>query len=589
LSEKVAEIRQILSPDTLANEVVNLFQSGITQKQRKIEELKELRNYLFATDTTTTSNKVLPWKNSTTVPKMTQIRDILHTNYMNALFPNDRWLRWEGYSKDAETKEKREKILAYMDNKLREGNFIEIVSELVYDYIDTGNVFADCEYVTDTNQIEGESIADFIGPKAKRISFYDHIFDPTARSYKDSWKITRYIKSIGQLMVELDSRPELSDVNKEILKEMVDIRQQISSYTPAEVDKAAGYQVDGFGSLAEYYASGYVEIIEFEGSIHDMVNNTVKRNRSIWVVDRNKIIYDQPLKTWTGKSTKVHSGWRKRPDNIYAMGPLDNLVGMQYRLDHLENLKADAMDLAVLPPLAIRGDVEEFTWAPGSKIHLGDEGEITELGKNLNGVITAQNEEAILEQKMEDFAGAPKEAAGIRSPGEKTMFEVQTLENARGRIFQQKVNQFEREILEPLLNNMLETARRNIGENATDLIRVMDDDNGVTKFLEITKEDIVAKGKLRPIGSRHFAANAQLIQNLNMVVNNGIWEFIKQHASPKRMAAMVENVMGFDRFELFSDNAFIYEQAETKKTIDAAQDEVMRNQLTEQPDIEENI
>jgi hypothetical protein len=27
------------------------------------------------------------------------------------------------------------------------------------------------------------------------------------------------------------------------------------------------------------------------------------------------------------------------------MGPLDNLVGLQYRIDHLENAKADALDL----------------------------------------------------------------------------------------------------------------------------------------------------------------------------------------------------------------------------------------------------
>lgn len=52
-------------------------------------------------------------------------------------------------------------------------------------------------------------------------------------------------------------------------------------------------------------------------------------------------------RNWLGKTSIVHAGWRYRPDNLWAMGPLDNIVGMQYRIDHLENLKADAMDLAV--------------------------------------------------------------------------------------------------------------------------------------------------------------------------------------------------------------------------------------------------
>ena len=59
---------------------------------------------------------------------------------------------------------------------------------------------------------------------------------------------------------------------------------------------------------------------------------------------------------------------------------------------------------------------------------------------------------------------------------------------------------------------MLEMAKRTL--NTYDVARVIDDDLGVESFLKITKEDITAKGKIRPIGSRHFAARAQLVQNL---------------------------------------------------------------------------
>ena len=55
-----------------------------SNRRPQIERWKELRNYIFATDTTTTSNKSLPWKNSTTLPKLCQIRDNLHSNYISA-------------------------------------------------------------------------------------------------------------------------------------------------------------------------------------------------------------------------------------------------------------------------------------------------------------------------------------------------------------------------------------------------------------------------------------------------------------------------------------------------------------------------
>ena len=55
------------------------------------------------------------------------------------------------------------------------------------------------------------------------------------------------------------------------------------------------------------------------------------------------------------------------------MGPLDNLVGMQYRIDHLENLKADVFDQIAYPIIKIRGDVEDFDFEPAARIYMGEE------------------------------------------------------------------------------------------------------------------------------------------------------------------------------------------------------------------------
>jgi 4-hydroxy-3-methylbut-2-en-1-yl diphosphate synthase IspG/GcpE len=173
---------------------------------------------------------------------------------------------------------------------------------------------------------------------------------------------------------------------------------------------------------------------------------------------------------------------------------------------------------------------------------------------------------------MEEMAGAPKQAMGIRTPGEKTAFEVQSLENAAGRIFQEKTTQFEIELLEKLLNNMLEVAKRHF--NGADVVRIMDDDLGVTEFMKITKEDITAKGKLRPVGARHFAARAQLLQNLSGVANSQIWPGISKHISNKALAKLVEDSLQLQRFELFSDNAQVFEEVETQRFVQQAQEDL---------------
>lgn len=592
MKKVVAEINQLLTKDTLGAQIAWLWTKHTNERMGWMAQKKELRDYIFATDTTTTSNAALPWKNKTTLPKLCQIRDNLHANYLSALFPNDQWLKWEGHGKDAVTKEKRTAIEAYMENKCREGNFRTEISKLVYDYIDYGNAFYDVEWIAETNvdADTGELIPGYIGPKLVRISPHDIVFNPIASSFDDSYKITRYVKTIGELLEELDNKPELG-YNRDIVAKSIELRKTMASYSTDDINKSEAFAVDGFGSLSEYFQSGFIEILEFEGSIHDNVSGEFHKNAIITVVDRSWVVRQARMPSWLGKSTKGHVGWRYRPDNLYAMGPLDNLVGMQYRIDHLENIKADALDLAVQPPLVVSGNVEEFTWQPGEVVYAGEGAAVTELGKNLNGVIGANNEIAILEQKMEEMAGAPKQAMGIRTPGEKTAFEVQTLEMAASRIFQSKIQNFEVNLLEPALNRMLEVSRRMM--DGADLIRVMDNDLGVVKFMELTREDITSSGKLRPVGARHFAAQATLVQNLMGLLNSGVAQdqTVMAHLSGKKIAKMMEEVLGLERYELYGDNIRVLETIETQQFLSQGQEDVMMADATpaEAPEVEGEV
>lgn len=572
MSDKVLEIREYLSPDTPAAWISNLWIDYNNQRIGKLSEWEELRNYVFATDTSTTSNNKLPWKNSTTLPKLCQIRDNLHSNYLSALFPNDDWLVWEGYSQEDSIKTKRSAIEAYMRNKTREGHFRIEMSKLLYDYIDYGNAFATVSFENRFKEMpDGSRIPGYIGPKLHRISPLDIVFNPASSDFTNSYKVLRSIKTIGEIKKMAEDEPENASLASAMARREL-LSLNMGGYSRDDFQKAVGYSVDGFGDLLSYYTSGYVELLEFYGDYHDRVTGELKRNQVITIMDRCHVIRQQDIPSWFGHAPIYHVGWRLRPDNLWAMGPLDNLVGMQYRIDHLENLKADAMDLSVHPPLVISGEVEEFEYGPGVEIHIDADGSIQELGKNLNGVIAAANEIEQLEARMELYAGAPREAMGVRSPGEKTMFEVAQLQNAAGRIFQEKINMFELELEEPALNGMFESAKRNM--DSFDIIRVMDDDLGVQQILEVTREDITATGKLRPIGARHFAAQSQLIQNLSGVFNGPMGQMINPHTSSIQLATLLEDAMGLAKYKLFKPNVAVFEQQETQRLMNQAQEDL---------------
>lgn len=573
MSETVADFLNIskANPDTYAKEIAYMWDKYNNQRRNKIDEWKELRNYVFATDTSTTSNATLPWKNKTTLPKLCQIRDNLHSNYVSSLFPNDEWLRWEGYTTEDSLIETAEAIEGYMRNKTRVSHFTTEVSKVVYDFIDYGNCFATVDFENSVIEDDkGERTVRYIGPILKRISPLDIVFNPTADSFEKSFKIIRSIKTLGELHSMAKNEPD-NEYLQEVLARRDRINEHLGAYTIEDNDKAEGFSIDGFGNLKEYYQSGYVEILEFWGDFYDTKTHGLSEARVITVVDRAVTIRNDSIPSWMGKAPIYHAGWRRRPDNLWAMGPLDNLVGIQYRIDHLENLKADAMDIAVLPPLKIIGEVEQFRYGPGEKIHIDEGGDVQELGKNAQWVITATNEIAQLESRMEQYSGAPSEAMGIRTPGEKTAFEVNQLQNAAGRIFQEKINTFEVELLEPSLNAMLETAARNM--DLKDVVSVMDDDFGVKKFVEITKDMITASGKVKPIGSRHFAAQSQLIQNLNMLMASPMAQMLAPHTSSLKLSKLVEDALNLGRYDLFQPNIAVQEQQELQKIVNATQED----------------
>lgn len=577
MAGKTINIEDILEPDRLGCAIARKFQTWWQFRQVKEQEWKEVQKYVYATDTTKTTNSKLSWSNKTTLPKLCQIRDNLFANYMASMFPKKKNVIWEGASQEDEDQEKRKIIEAYITWVMDRNEFYDEVSKLVLDYIDYGNCFGTVEWVDHTSTPTDGSQArkvGYVGPMLRRICPLDIVLNPTAPSFLESPKIIRSLVSLGEVkeMLERDTADpqELEDA-MELYSYLKGLRLKAGKYAGDSFTKDEIYSVDGFTSYRNYLECGTVEVLTFYGDVYNEDTDTFQRNRVIKVVDRHKVISNRPNPSYFGTAPIYHAGWRLRPDNVWAMGPLDNLVGMQYRIDHLENMKADCFDLIAYPPIKIKGYVEDFTWGPFERIHVSEEGDVEVMSPDVNA-LNADNQIAILEAKMEEMAGSPKEAMGFRTPGEKTAYEVQRLENAASRIFQNKIAQFERSILENLLNAMLELARRQL--NPTTL-RIFDTEYKVAQFKALTAEDITGNGRIKPIAARHFAEQSQIVQNLNQFYASPAYQSVAPHFSSVKAARLWEHLLELEDYDIVEPFIQITEQADAARMSQSAQQSVM--------------
>lgn len=580
MTSKVLELSDVLQPDALATRITEKWQEWDMMRQLKKNDWEEIRRYIYATDTTATTNSSLPWKNKTTIPKLCQIRDNLYANYMATLFPQRKWLVWEANEKDSNSTRKRDAITNYMSWAITQPSFKEEMEKIVLDYIDYGNCFSTVEWIDERVQTkDGRTQTGYIGPAIRRINPLDIVMNPTAENFRSSPKIVRSMVNLGELkgMLEKLSNDENREEYEDLYRYLKDVRSHAQNFDGDWVQKDNLYRIDGFTSFRAYLQSDTVEVLTFYGDLYDPENDTFYKNHVITVVDRHKLIGKKPNPSYFGYPPIFHVSWRRKQDNLWGMGPLDNLVGMQYRMDHIENMKADIFDLVTYPVQKVTGFVEDYTWQPGEKIFASEEGNVELVQPDVN-IMQADMQIQRLEQLMEEMAGAPREAMGFRTPGEKTKYEVQSLENAAARVFQNKIKQFEEQKVEPLLNAELELARRNL--TGSTVIKVFDDEFKTASFQSLTVEDITGIGRIKPIAARHFAEQAQLVQNLTNLTGSQLWPTIQPHFSGIKLAKIMEDVFNLEDYEVVVPYIALAEQADAQKQIQTLQQQVMAENTT---------
>jgi hypothetical protein len=523
---------------------------------------------------------------------MANLYDTLTINYDAALFPNDNWLKWKGNDSEAASKEKRQIVEAYMNTKhaLNASNFRKTMRQLENDWVIFGNAFAEVEYFREysVDPLTEQVLASYVGPRVKRRDPRDIVFNPLASTFRRAPKITRDLYTIAELSRLVEDNPT-DEMWAEILRLAKEHRGVIRQYNQSDIDKDLMLQFDGFGTASQYFDSGLVEVFNFYGDMHwgtRQDQDEYERDRVVTVVDRWAIARDEVVDTWTGSPHIYHVAWRERADNLWGQGPLENLVGLQYRVDHLENARADAFDQMLDPDVVFRGDVEDIMQVGGAKhYYITEQGDISYLRPDTT-VLNADLQIRELTEAMEMFALSPREALGFRTPGEKTASEFTGLTNAAARSFQHKVQIFQ-EFLEDVVNAELEVSVRNL--DGADMIEIVDDDFGAVEFKKITRSDITSNGRLVPMGARHFAREAQLVQNLQQLQMGPLQDpEVAQHFSSIGLAELYQEWFDLANQgdELVQPYVRIEERLESQRRMQVAEDQAAIESQTDAAGVE---
>ena len=572
---KTFDINHDIETDSLAENISNKWLVWVNARAPWEERYRKVLQYLYSTTTDTIYGQASnPWCSNVHIPKLTQLRDVLITYELESLFSLSDYFTFEGFTQDANTLQNRNIIKSLLKNMLDEGGFRETIEKLVTDYIDAGNCFA--MPVWESEQVEdstGFKKLFWEGAKAVRINPLDITFDPTASDFKDSPKIIRTVVSLGELAVMAEKDP----IMKKGFDKAMKIRQDImTAMTNGDTIKGDEISIAGFGNWSSYVSSDVVELLTFYGTVYDVVKKELHKNKKIVIMDRRVLLTEEPLEDVNGYNFIFKGGYRDRKDILWAMSPLENLLGMQARIDFLENKRSDCYDATVNPVKIIKGNVDmPDSLGPGDEIRTDIDCDVRYLAPDTS-ILTADTLIDRYEVKMEEFVGSPKEVLGFRTPGEKTMYEVEQLMTAATRLFQRQIRKFEREMLEQLLNGMLQLfLKRKAGQTIT--LKFWDAANEVYSFKDVSVDDINAIGRIVVFGTEVAQDKAKIAQALQALGQNPLFldEVVRNNFSPAELGKIFNYVSGLDRFsDLYRKDARLYEITDQQKKVEELSQQV---------------
>lgn len=569
----------VASISDLAVRIASMFTKYNEARRSAMLLNEEVREYLFSTDIDSTSAVILPHKNRTHQPKLTQISDNLQSQYWDAALASAKFFKYDGATE--EDKRRAFKIEAWVRHKLEQKKFRQTIGrQLIADYVNYGNCFATVDFVREEDQ---NGNLKYQGPVISRVSPLDVSFNARAKTFMDSPKIERTLIHVADLM-ELAAKFPTAGFDEEVINTAVEMRSTMAVNDWVDAIKDRGLVVDGFSSNDAYFKQDMVELLVYRGDMFDPDTSTAQKNRVIYVIDRMFVIRNEASRAPRGFDGMHHAGWRVRNDNLWAQGALDNLVGMQYRIDHLENLKADVFDLIATPVLLVKGEnVQEPAdgWRPGATYYVGLDEDVKVLNQDTTA-LQADNQIELYHRLMEQFAGAPPETAGIRTPGEKTAFEVNKLDSNATKMFVDKVRNFEL-LMEGLLQECFQLIISNF--DGSDFVGLFDDLDGAEELAELTADDVVANGQFITLGSQHWSKRNRETVEMQAFQQGPMQDpKIRAHINGEKLATFYENRLGIQDDQIIEPFAGVKEDVAVQLVAQTEQQRLSEQlQLEQQP------
>ena len=537
----------------VAVRIAELWERYTTEKRNALTLNEEARRFIYATDIDSTSAADLPHKNRTHQPKITQIADTLKSQYFEASLSMPEFFRYPAPQNI--TNAVALAMEKWVRVKLNQRKFRETVGrELVNDYVDYGNCFVSVDYVIER---DNQGRVKYKGPAWKRISPLDLCFNPREK-FQKSPKIEKAMFHVADIKDFPGTFPN-SGFKRGVIDKAISTRHPEGIDDWVEVVKNRGINMDGYGGFDQYFKQDLAEILIYRGDVFHPDSGKTERNRVVYIMDKVHIIRNEPSQAPSGYDGIHHAGWRLRPDNTWAQGPLDNLIGMQYRIDHLENLKADVFDIIAQPVLFIKGDdIQEPSegYRPGASYYGGIDSDVKTLVPDATA-LNADNQIMNYHRMMEEFAGAPPESRGIRTPGEKTAFEVSKLDQNATMMFVDKARIFER-MLETMLKETFEVMLLNF--DIEDYKEIFGESEEAEALEVLALKDTLARGEFTAMGARHWTRRNRETLEMNNFMSGPLQDpKIRAHVSGNKLAEFWERKLNIEDEEIIEENAGVKE------------------------------
>lgn len=562
---------------TLIDELVKAFDDMANSRQTWLEERDEVLKFLNATDARETVCVTNDFDNSTTIPKLSHIYKNIKSNIIGHLFPSDNWLKWIAHTQASNTKETRETITNFVKGKAKasglEDELERCAEDLLQCGICVGVTYYAREYVS-AGMVTDSKISTYSGPKLRRVDPLKFYHDAAADSMDKATKAIQELYSYGDLRKMVDGNEDIS-ITIEQFHEIMEPRKQAASLTmyqrsmlQRQLERA------GFAGALDLASNDKVEMITMFGSFYDASTDTLYDNHKFVIADRRVLISVEPATKWHS-THGLHVGvWDYREGTLAPVGPLNNIVGLQYKIDKLENLRADIFDHIAHPATKEKGDVSVVgrRGAPGARYKIEEDGDISYLHPDV-AALNADTQINFTMSIMEDVSCSPREAAGLRTPGEKTKFEVQLLDTGQNRLFRNHVKKFERTFVSPICNDYLTLSRNNM---AAEEMEVFDNEIKAPMFTSVTPDMLEADGMLYAVGASITIERANLLQAISTVFNSGVSSIIAPHVSSLQLALALEDLIESSKYGIFKEFAAVFEAAKLEVAKATAQDEIAK-------------